>query len=221
MNVQTAYDKFQIKVNKNYETGKISVDQGRFVIIFNEAQNKFIEYILDKKNEDDIRYIQKILVSDFPILSSESKEDYNKFSLPKNYFDFSSVYAKADQDTCKGKKIFLFEIKDDDKGEILQDDYNEPSFLARESLFHITSDTIKVYKKDFILTEILLSYYRYPVQIKLKDDEDPESGFDESFNPEFDDKFVDRIISIASGEFEFNNESQKGQFDKLRAQQKI
>lgn len=221
MNVQTAYDKFQIKVNKNYETGKISVDQGRFVIIFNEAQNKLIEYILDKKNEDDIRYIQKILVSDLPISSSESKEDYQKFLLPIDYFDFSSVYAKASQDTCKEEKIFLFEIKDDDKGEILQDDYNEPSFIARESLFHITSDTVKVYKKDFILTQILLSYYRYPVQIKLKDDEDPESGFDETFNPEFDDKFVDRIISIASGEFELNTENQKAQFDKLRAQLKI
>jgi hypothetical protein len=221
MKVQLAYDKFEIKVNKNYETGKIAVDQGRFVIIYNEAQNKLIEYILDKKNEDDVRYIQEIHVSDLPISSSESNINYQNFILPLNYFDFSSAYAKASQGECKDKTISLYEIKDDDKEEILQDEFNRPSFLARESPMHISSNKVKVYTDDFSISKIFLSYYRYPVQIKLNDEEDPESGFDDSFNPEFDDKFVDRIISIASGEFELNNESQKAQFDKQRAQSKI
>lgn len=221
MDVYTAYDKFQIKVNKNSGTGKISIDKGRFVIIYNEAQNKLIEYILDKKNEDDIRYIEKILVSDYLITSSESKENYQRFNLPKDYFDFSSAYAKATKGVCRNEKIFLFEIKDDDKGEIMQDEFNKPSFEARESPFHITSGTVKLYKDDFSFTSLYLSYYRYPVQIKLKDEEDPEGDFDETLNPEFDDKFVDRIISLASGEFELNNESQKAQFDKMRAQQKL
>ena len=221
MKVQTAYDKFEIKVNKNSETGKIAVDRGRFVLIYNEAQNKLIEYILDKKNEDDIRYIQGILVSDLPVSSSESKMNYQNFLLPENYFDFSSAYALANQGECKDKTIYLYEIKDDDKGEILQDEDNKPSFLARESLLHITSNKIKVYKEDFVISKLLLSYYRYPIQIKLKNQEDPESDFDEDFNPEFDDKFVDRIISIASGEFELNSENQKAQFDKQRAQSKI
>jgi hypothetical protein len=221
MNVDTAYEKFQIKVNNNSETGKIGIDRARFVITFNESSNKLIEYTLDKKNEDDIRYIQKILVSDYPISSSESKEDYQKFKLPENYFDFSSAYAKATKNACQNKKIDLFEIKDDDKGLILQDENNNPSFEAREAPFHITSDSVKAYKKDFVYTSLFLSYYRYPVQIKLIDENNPESGFDTNFNPEFDNKFVDRIISLASGEFELNNESQKSQADKIRAQSKI
>lgn len=221
MNSDTAYEKFQIKVNKNSETGKIGMDRGRFVLIYNETQNKYIEYLLDKKNEDDIRYLQKILFSDLPISSSESKEEYQKFILPQDFFDFSSVYAKANCETCKDKKITLFEIKDDDSGEILQDEFNSPSFEAREAPFHITSNTIKVYKKDFSYTKIYLSYYRYPVQIKLTDEEDPESGFNLNFSPEFDDKLVDRIISLAAGEFELNNESAKSQADKIRAQNKL
>ena len=64
--VQTelAYEKFQVKFNDNYETSKVSVDRGRFVLLANEAQNKLIENILDKKSNDEIRYIQKILVKD-------------------------------------------------------------------------------------------------------------------------------------------------------------
>ena len=40
-------------------------------------------------------------------------------------------------------------------------------------------------------------------------------------NPEFDDKFVDRIISVAAGEFELNNDNQKAQFDIQMAKQKV
>ncbi len=220
MNVNTAYDKFQIKVNKNSETGKMSVDRGRFVLTFNEVTNKLIEYILEKRNEDDIRYIQKILMSDFPISSPVSKEDYQKFKLPDNYFDFSSAYGKASRDYCKDVKITLFEFKDDDKGEVLVDEYNSPSFEAREAPFHITDDHLKVYVKDFNLSKLYLSYYRYPVQIKLQDEENPESEFAD-IHPEFDDKFVDRIISLASGESELNNENPKSQADKARAQNKL
>lgn len=221
MTTQTAFDKFQIKVNKNFETGSIAIDRGRFVILFNESQNKLIEYILDKKNEDDIRYIQKVLVSDFPILSSESKTEYQNFNLPEDFFDFSNVNCYSSSGKCQSKKMFLYEVKDDDKNEFLQDEFNKPSFEARESLFNINSDNLKVYIQDFTIDKILLSYYRYPVQIRLLDEEDPESDFDNTINPEFDDKFVDRIISIASGESELNMGSQKTQADKARAINKI
>lgn len=221
MDVQLAYDKFQIKANSNSETGKIAIDRGRFVIIYNEAQNKLIEYILDKKNEDDIRYIQKILVSDHVITESFSKFDYQEYKLPEDYFDFSSVYAEASTGKCKNKKIALFEIKDDDKTLISDDENNKPSFIARESFMHITSDKLKVYKEGFTLDKVFLSYYRYPVQIALSNPDNPESDFDIRFNPEFDDKFVDRVISSATGEFELNTMNQKAQFDKQRAQQKL
>lgn len=221
MTTQTAFDKFQIKVNKNFETGSIAIDRGRFVMLFNESQNKLIEYILDKKNEDDIRYIQKILISDFPISSSESKMEYQKFTLPEDYFDFSNVNCYSSQGECQNKKMFLYEIKDDDKNEILQDEFNKPSFEARESLFNITSDNLRVYIENFTIDKVLLSYYRYPVQLKLIDDENPESDFDDSINPEFDDKFVDRVISIASGESELNVSNPKTQADKARAINKI
>lgn len=221
MTTQTAFDKYQIKVNKNLSTGSVAIDRGRFVLLFNEASNKLIEYILDKKNEDDIRYIQKILVTDYSLNISEYNREYYKFNLPKDYFDFSNASAIASKQSCKNKKIFLFEVKDDDKNEFLQDEFNKPSFEARESLFNITSDTIKVYVDDFEIEKLNISYYRYPTQIKLLNEEDPESDFDNNFNPEFDDKFVDRILSIATGEFQLNIENSKFQADKARAIQKI
>ena len=97
-------------------------------------------------------------------------------------------------------------MKEEDKNEVLQDEFNKPSFLWREAPSTIGSDKINVYYTDFVVDDILLSYYRYATQIKLLDPEDPESHFDETQKIEFDDKLVDRILSLCAGEFELNNE---------------
>lgn len=221
MTTEQAYIKFLLKVNDNFENSNVAGDRGRFVIVFNEAQNKMIEYILDNKKNDESRYIQQILVPNHKILKTESVEYADTFSLPKNYFDFSSAYTKASNKTCKGEKINLYEIKDDNKVEILQDEFNKPSFLAREAPFTITSDSLHAYKDCFTHDELFLSYYRYPVQISTIFKDDPESPFNEENNPEFDDKFVDRIITMAASLFKGNSSDPGYQIDMQRALQKI
>lgn len=220
MTTEQAYIKFLLKTNENLNTAKIAVDRARFVTLFNEAQNKLVEYTLEKKNEDDIRYIQKIVVTK-SISSSETSKEYQLFVLPENYFDFSSVYGVASKGKCTNRKIYLFEVKDDNINEILSDEFNNASFIAEEAPFSIASDSIKAYKEDFTYDKLYLTYYRYPTQIKLNDELNPESGFHPGTNPEFDDKFTDRILSLAAGEFELNNESQKSQADKQRTISKI
>lgn len=218
MEVQLAYDKFSIKLNENFETSKIAVDRGRFVIIFNEATNKKIESILDNKQTDEYRYIQKLLVKNHEIGSPIKKQDLDLFALPKNYFDFSSAYSLATKGKCENKKISLFELKDDNSIEVLDDPFQKPSFIARESLFTFTEDFIAVYKEDFQNNKLILSYYRYPTQIRLLDPEDPESQFDENYPIEFDDKFTDRIITEAVAEALLNSSNPEFQ---IRKQQSI
>lgn len=217
---EQAYNKFILKINKNATTDGISCDKGRFVLIFNEAQNKFIEHILDKKFEDDIRYIQQILVDDKEISPSATHLDHQDFELPKDFLDLSTVYGFASRDKCNKQKISLFEIKDDNRNEIMRDEFNKPSFKFREAPYHLSSNFLKVYKDDFKYTSLRLSYYRYPIQIGLINQDNPEGNFN-SQNPEWDDKTLDRIITLAASEFEFNNESQKYQATKVNAAQKI
>ena len=221
--VQTelAYEKFQVKFNDNYETSKVSVDRGRFVLLANEAQNKLIENILDKKSNDEIRYIQKILVKDFKIDTPQSKEDADYFKLPDNYFDFSSAYTKASTKSCTNQKIYLYEIKDDNITIVMQDENQRPSFIAREAPFDFSSNNLVAYKDGFKHNELFLSYYRYPQQVRLIDPEDPESKFHPDFNFEFDEKFVDRIISMAVSEMKINEENQSFQINKQQAINKI
>lgn len=221
MDTNKAYQKFIIKINKNATTDSIACDKGKFVVIINEAQNKFQEFILDKKGDDEIRYIQHLLVEDHLISESNPHKDSQDFALPKDYFDLSNVSAEATKETCSKQKIDLFEIKNDDKNNILSDEFNNPSFKYREAPYNLSSNKVKVYKTDFTVDQITLSYYRYATQIELQTPNNPESDFKATTNLEWDNKTADRIISLAASEFELNNGSDKYQANKMNAAQKI
>lgn len=214
---EQAFIKFQIKINETYESSKIGIDRGRFVILYNEAQNKMVEFILSKKNTDDYTYIQNILVPNKKLPRLTSINDADVFEMPEDLLNLSSAYSTATQGKCKDAKIFLFDIKDDNKTEVLQDEFNKPSFLAREAPMSIADNKLYLYKENFTHNNLFLSYYRYPKQIKLLDPDNPESQFDPNINPEFDDLLLDRILSMAASEFEINTESQKFQIDRMRA----
>lgn len=218
---EQAFIKFQIKVNETYESSKIGVDRGRFVIIFNEAQNKMVEFILSKKGTDDYTYIQNILVPNKEISRETSISDADVFLMPEDLLNFSSAYSIATKGKCNNVKITLFDIKDDNKTEVLQDEFNKPSFIAREAPISMGNNRIFLYKEDFIHTKLFLSYYRYPKQISLLDPDNPESQFDPATNPEFDDLLLDRILSLASSEFEVNVENPKYQIDRMRATEQL
>lgn len=220
MTTNQTYESFILQINANATTDNLSCDKGKFVVMYNQEQNRFIENLLDRKFEDDIRYLQQILVSDKEIPSSNSRLNATYFDLPKNYFDFSNVYALASKGKCQKQKFDLFEIKDDDRNLILFDSNNQPSWKYRESPFSIQSKQVKVYKDEtFNLDKILLSYYRYPQQIGLIDYEDPESNFNAN-NPEWDDKANNRIIDLTVSSFFLQMGDQRFQVEKQNAIQK-
>lgn len=220
MTTDQTYQRFIIKINENATTDRVSCDKGRYCVIFNNQQNKLIEYYYEKKFEDDGRYIQKILVDDKKLSSSNKHLDHQDFTIPKNYFDFSNLYIKASKGNCTDR-VDCVEIKDDDRNLILSNNHRKPSFKYRETPFHFSSDQIKIYTADdFTIESAYLSYYRYPTQIGLVNPEDPESQFNEN-NPEFDDKFINRVIDLAASEFLLNVDDPKFQALKANAAQKI
>ena len=221
MTTSQAYEHFIIKINEGATTDKLSCDKGRFAVLFNNEQNRLIESFLDRRFEDDIRYIQRILVDDLKISSSANHLDHQDFPLPTNFFDLSNVYAKASNDFCKRQKISLFEIKDENRNQVLSDEFSKPSFKFREAPYSIASDKVKVYtNNDFKVDEIIISYFRYPVQIGLVDSENPESDFNDN-NPEFDDKLVNRIIALCASAFFVSTDDPKYQIEKVNAAQKL
>jgi hypothetical protein len=179
--------------------------------MFNDIQNRYIEWILEKRNEDDIRDIQKILIIERPLVEVSSDESHYKFALPLDFFNFANITAIASTECCKDARLLVWEVKSEDVEEKLNDKHNEPTFNYRETFCYLTSNTIAVYRKDFDITKVLLSYYRYPVQVDIDGyinrlTQQPSSNID----PEFDDKVVNRILLAMAKEFAGINENTAG-----------
>ena len=119
MTTNQAYETFIVKINASATTDNLSCDKGRFVQYYTRNEVKLIEHFLDKKFEDDIRYIQGLLVENKKVITSNHHLTHSDFSLPKDYLDFSSVYATASKGECKNKKIDCFEIKNDNQNDFL------------------------------------------------------------------------------------------------------
>lgn len=219
MDTNLVYDKLLIKLDAT-GSQNIAVDKSRAVIALNEAQNRMVEFFLSTKQDDNLRYIQKLLKSQ-PINRTSVEEFTNNFELPDDYFEFSSVIGYGTRGKCRGVKFHLYEIKNQNKDEILNDEFNKPSFIYRESPYFIGDDAVKIYVDDFTIDSIVLDYYRYPIQLRLIDEDNPESGFDTNYNLEFDTKLIDRIVSEAVFLIQVNNKESEFQINSQISKNKI
>lgn len=215
-----AYERFLIKSEKNGTNDGLSTDKGRFKTLYNEHQNRFTEFIYERKNEDDLRQIQTLLVNDKRI-EGNRKRNYFLFPLSKNYLDHSSLVVIGSKNNCNTKAFeVLTEIKDMEKDKYLSDSNYKPSFEHRETLYSFTDDDIKVYTSDFNINYILHSYYRYPKQIQLIDESDPESDFLD-IDLDFDEKIIDRIISSTVSGLYVNDALESWQLHNLQSKTEL
>lgn len=218
--VEQAYIRYKAKVEKNIKNDDITTDRGRFVLMFNESQNKFQEIHLQNRKSDDVRYVEKFLVPDKKISTSTVSYDRQDFSLPEKYFDLSNIRIFASKGKCKEVELeYKYELNSENSEEILFDEYNKPSFKWREAPYRVNSNKLSVYNgKDFKVDYILMTYYRYPNQIQLIDPDNPESQFNENIQIEWDNKSLDRILSICAGESDMNENNPRFQLQQARTQ---
>lgn len=222
MKASEVYDKFILKSEKNSTNDNISTDKQRVAELYNEWSVRLLEYLYDNKADDDIRYINGLLVPNKKLTEFKKDQEAYSFKLPDNYFDLSSAYALGSQNECSNQKIFLFaEIDDFNKPYYLSDEFTKPSFKYRESIYNIGGNSINVYYNDFVINSVILSYYRYPKKIQLQDPNNPESDFDDSYELDFDDRVTNRIISAAVSGLDLNNSSERWQLNNAFAKKEL
>lgn len=210
MTTETAYLRFLQLVNGNMTNNNISVSKPRFVLLFNSAQIKFVEYILDKRNDDSLRYVSELLVTDKSLGKVGSTPTHASFKLPVDYFDLSSAYAEASIKGCRDK-IKLFEIKSEDLEEKYSDWGSEPSFQFRESFYFTSSGNFLIFRKDFEVDKAYLTYYRYPKQVDLEGYVHVDKSASTTIDPELSDKAVEKVLKVMAKEFSANS-SNPGQY---------
>ena len=102
MKIVDCYLRALQKAEENMTNGGIKLDKARFVQLFNDEQNRLVRYILDKKNEEDIRYIQKLVVYSKELDDRGDKDNPESilFSLPSDFFSFSNISGVFTKGEC-------------------------------------------------------------------------------------------------------------------------
>jgi hypothetical protein len=217
MKIEEAYLRFLNQVNRNLTNNNINVDRPRFVLLFNDIANRYLEWILEKRNEDAIRYVSPLLVLDSEIPKVSSSPRHDDFELPKDYFDLANLTVFGSNKNCKLVQLKTWEIKIEDVEELYYDEFNSPSIDWQETFYTTANNKVAVYKKDFDISKAKLSYYRYPKKVDIEGYTNFDGTHSQNIDPEFDDKVVNRILIAMSKEFSaINDDATRYQVDNAR-----
>lgn len=204
------------KVEENLTNSSIALDKGRFVYLFNEAQNRYASFILGRKTDEAIRAIQRLVV--FGKRLKRTRKISNPsgflFELPDDFFAFSNVTGIVSKGSCSVKDFVFFEAKNENVHVLLSDEFNKPSFDGRETFYTVGDNGILVFTDEFSVDSLFLTYYRYPIQVNLAGHYTPSGQPSVDVDPEWDDKVCDFIVSMIAKQFNLNEgDLQKYQFD--------
>lgn len=220
MNFEESYEKYIVISESNGTTSNLSTNKSRFAIKYNISQNKVIEWFIENNSTDDNRYLQSIKEPFKKLNKAESKKDYTSFKLPDNYFDFIDLTVKGTKEKCTNKTLKAREVKGENISNLILDPLSKPSFKYRETFYTISKNSVQVYKDNFDIQDIEMSYYRYPKQIELEDPDNPESNFKKGFL-DFDDKLINRIIFLTVALHSLSSDDPKYQALKQETIQKF
>jgi hypothetical protein len=221
MTPNDVYERYLVKAEKNSTNDNFSTDRGKVALLYNELSVRLIQFYLHNRQLDVKKDIQVLLIDNIELGLEESKENYNLFNLPSDFLSWSSARATGSKGACSNEHIDLFELRDEDKSNIVTSSFFSPSFDYREAPYSYAGNQIKVYKEvGMEINKTFLTYYKYPIKIQLQDPDNPESTF-QNVQIELPEKVVDRIVSAMVGDFKINNADPSFQFDKQRQNENI
>lgn len=196
------YIKFLNKVNKGNTQGDIAVDKDRFVLIFNEVKNRWVEQTLKVKDSILIDSLWEI-VKTVNLYDGVEKKDYVEFRIPEDFYELILAECNAEKSNCK-KKLFLREVKNHDKNVLRFNTNYKPDFEFDWSFISLQNETIRVYTDKFKVKDVTLEYYQVipdlDIQGYINLDGIPSSNIPIPLS----EQYVDQIINLAAEEFERN-----------------
>lgn len=206
MNIKECYLGALQRSERNATNGNIALDLGRFVNLFNSCQLRLVDNILNKRNNDSIRTIQKLLVFSKVLTRKNAKLDRVLFYLPDDYLSFVNLKGRFSRGKCDVDDFKLFEAKNENVEELFNDLSNEPNFDYRETFYTIGQDCVSVFRKGFDCDVALLTYYRFPSPVDIEGYIKYDETLSTNIDPELDDMLVEEILDMVANKFALNED---------------
>jgi len=190
MTIRESYLYVQNRLNKLSTNSGDNIEPFKFIEAFRAAHYHWIEdrFKLDGTNTTRIDEIQILLKT--IILETKKETNHVIVSLPDDYLHFERATGLP----CD---IRIWLKSEADINVLLQDDFWKPSYEWQETLGTLQSNTLKVYTDNFNIDQVLLAYYRHPVQVNMSTgytDINGEPTVD--VDSEFDGSSIREILNI-------------------------
>lgn len=194
------YYKFLVKINKGSTEFNISCDRVVFSSLINEQKHKWAKKTL-LKDKDSILIDQlQEIVTDNILNSPNEKNEYSEFTFSDDYYETIGGTCKAEKNGCK-QTLRMREVKNQDKNLLYYDENSEPNFDFEWTFYTLQKDKLRVYKKDFKITEATIEFYKVINEFDVEGYTKLDGNLSTNKPLQLSDNKIDEIIDEAALEY--------------------
>lgn len=227
MNNQILRLKLKQRLNKLSSNDYDNLENWQIIEAFNKAQVEWVRRMLhgnnlykegdelSKRRIDDLQ----ILLTELPLVGTSNDQYFQTTNFPPaNYLEYKRVSTNAVTDCCpepRSMTVYLGEVANVDL--YLRDPLKRPDFEWGETFLTILNNTIRIYLREFTLSNPVLTYYRQPRGIEFAGVLNPYTGVVSAVDvtSEFKDDIVELILddtaALIAGDIENFNQMQREQ----------
>lgn len=231
MNNQTLQIKLKQRLNKLASNDYDNIECWQIVEAFNKAQIEWVRRQLHGNNmfrEGDEMSKRRIddlqnLLEEVNLPGFSTNNYFESTAIPGNYMEFKRISAFATSECCpqpRSMTVYLAEEANVDL--LMRDPLKRPDYDWGETYCTWIGNDIRIYKRDFDITDVNLTYYRQPVLIEIAGCQNPYDGSTTTadvsceFKNDIVEILLDETAAVIAGDIENFNQYQTNQQDAER-----
>lgn len=226
MNNQTLQIKLKQRLNKLSSNDYDNIECWQIVEAFNKAQTEWVRRQLHGNNmyrEGDEMSKRRIddlqpLLKEINLTGTSVDKYFESTTIPGDYMEYKRITAYATSECCPEPRLMTVYLSEEANIDLIfRDPLKRPDYEWGETFCTWIGNKVRVYKTDFNIEDVLLTYYRQPVLIEIAGCQNPYDGTTTAADVicEFKDDVVevllDETASLIAGDIENFNQYQANQ----------
>lgn len=214
--------KIKERLNKLSSNDYDNIEKWQMVEAFNKAQLNWCRrqlHGINQVKEGDEG--SKRRIDDLQILLKEKKMDgktkdlyFETESLPADYFEWKRINAVGGNECCSNTHHMIVYLAEEANVDALLRDHNKkPSFEWAETFCTLKGNKVRIYtNNEFTLSNAVLTYYRMPRMIEIKDSvsvitlKRSEVDVECEFKDDIAELIIDEAVKIIASDIESFNQ---------------
>jgi hypothetical protein len=226
MNNQTLQIKLKQRLNKLASNDYDNIECWQIVEAFNKAQTEWVRRQLHGNNmyrEGDEMSKRRIddlqpLLKEFAMAGSTTDTYFESAGIPTDYMEYKRISAYATSKCCPEPRLMTVYLSEEANVDLIfRDTLKRPDYEWGETFCTWIGNKVRVYKRDFDIAKVILTYYRQPVLIQIAGCQNPYDGTTTvtdvicEFKDDVVEVLLDEAASLIAGDIENFNQYQSNQ----------